>query len=40
MKTVEEYGGKLIFTPGDIVYSSTKIINQTLPDLSLKNQVF
>ena len=35
-KTVEEYGGKLIFTPGDIVYSSTKIINQTLPDLSLE----
>ena len=26
---VEEYGGKLIFTPGDIVYSSSKIIENT-----------
>lgn len=34
--TVEEYGGKLLFTPGDVIYSSSKIINQTLPDLSIE----
>ena len=34
--TVEQYGGKLLFTPGDVIYSSSKIINQTLPDLSIE----
>ena len=24
-KVVESYGGEMIFTPGDIVYSSTKL---------------
>jgi len=33
---VEEYGGKLIFTPGDIVYSSSKIIETARPDISLE----
>ena len=28
--TVEKYGGEIIFSPGDIVYSSTKIINNLL----------
>ena len=32
-KIVENYGGKMIFTPGDIVYSSTKIINTKLPKI-------
>ena len=33
---VEKYGGKIIFTPGDIVYSSSKIIDSNLPDLDLE----
>ena len=33
---VEKYGGKIIFTPGDVVYSSSKIINSNLPDLDLE----
>ena len=31
---VQNYGGKLIFTPGDIVYSSTELINSYPPDLN------
>jgi len=30
---VEEYGGEIIFTPGDIVYSSTSIIDNKPPKL-------
>ena len=26
----------MVFTPGDVIYSSSKIINQTLPDLSIE----
>ena len=33
-QTISSYGGKIIFTPGDVVYSSSKIINSTLPNLS------
>ena len=33
-KTVKSIGGEMLYTPGDMVYSSTKIINQALPDLS------
>jgi rfaE bifunctional protein kinase chain/domain/rfaE bifunctional protein nucleotidyltransferase chain/domain len=33
IKALKSYGGKLIFTPGDIVYSSTKILNINKPDL-------
>jgi len=33
IKTLSSYGGKVIFTPGDIVYSSTKILNTNKPDL-------
>ena len=32
-KIVESHGGKMIFSPGDFVLSSTKIINQKKPDL-------
>ena len=32
-KLVESYGGEIIFTPGDIVYSSTSIISQKPPAL-------
>ncbi len=30
---VEAYGGQMIFTPGDIVYSSSTLINLTPPDI-------
>ena len=33
---LDKYGGKLIFTPGDIVYSSTKFINFNSPNLDLE----
>lgn len=33
MKTVNSYGGEMIFTPGDVVYSSTNIIKTTLPNI-------
>jgi rfaE bifunctional protein nucleotidyltransferase chain/domain len=33
---VEAYGGQLIFTPGDIVYSSSALINQAPPSLKLE----
>lgn len=31
---VESYGGQMVFTPGDIVYSSTAIIQQSRPNLA------
>jgi bifunctional ADP-heptose synthase (sugar kinase/adenylyltransferase) len=34
---VEAYGGQLIFTPGDIVYSSSALINLAPPSLKLEN---
>ncbi len=34
---VEGYGGELIFTPGDIVYSSSALIRAELPDLRYAN---
>jgi rfaE bifunctional protein kinase chain/domain len=30
---LDEYGGRVIFTPGDFVYSSSKFIEQSPPDL-------
>ncbi len=33
-QTINSYGGKIIFTPGDVVYSSSKIIDSALPDIS------
>ena len=46
-KVVESYGGEMIFTPGDIVYSSTKLLklsepkidNDKLIDLMRKNKI-
>ena len=32
-KVVESYGGEIIFTPGDIVYSSTKLLNLSQPKI-------
>ena len=33
LKLLKNIGSKMIFTPGDIVYSSTKILNKELPQL-------
>lgn len=33
---VESYGGKMIFTPGDVVYSSTKLLDQAMPNVQLE----
>lgn len=30
---VEEYGGEVLFTPGDVVYSSTALVDAAAPDL-------
>ena len=32
-KILEKFGGQIIFTPGDIVYSSSKIISETEPKI-------
>ena len=36
MKVLESYGGELLFTPGDIVYSSSALIESSPPDISLE----
>lgn len=33
---VEGYGGQMIFTPGDVVYSSSKFINMALPKVQIE----
>lgn len=33
---VQSYGGQMLFTPGDVLYSSTAIINQSPPDISFE----
>jgi len=33
---VEGYGGEMIFTPGDVVYSSTNLINLELPQIQME----
>ena len=33
MKIVKSYGGEMIFTPGDVIYSSTNLINEKLPNI-------
>ena len=35
-KIVEKYGGKIIFSPGDIIYSSTKLQEENKPDLKVE----
>ena len=32
-KIVKKYGGEMIFTPGDVVYSSTKLLNLSQPKI-------
>lgn len=36
MDVLESYGGEIIFTPGDIVYSSSAIINMTPPNIEIE----
>ena len=38
-KTLASYGGKLIFTPGDVVYSSSKFLNLALPNLNYEKLI-
>ncbi len=33
LRELEKYGGKIMFTPGDIVYSSTQLINLSRPQI-------
>ena len=35
-EVVESYGGQLIFTPGDVVYSSSKFLNLALPQVQIE----
>lgn len=35
-KILKSYGGKILFTPGDIVYSSSKLLNDNLPSLKIE----
>ena len=35
-KAVESYGGKMIFTPGDVVYSSSNFLSNFLPKLQME----
>lgn len=36
MAVVKSYGGKMFFSPGDYVYSSSKFLENSLPDLSIE----
>ena len=36
ISSVESYGGQMIFTPGDVVYSSTKLLDTHLPNLGVE----
>lgn len=36
MQVLESYGGEIIFTPGDIVYSSSALINLGPPDIEIE----
>ncbi|MDC3109140.1 PfkB family carbohydrate kinase [Alphaproteobacteria bacterium] len=36
MNVIENYGGKFIYTPGDFVMSSSRILQEDTPDLSLE----
>ena len=35
-KVLDKFGGKFIFTPSDVVYSSSKIINEEKPNLAIE----
>lgn len=40
IKALKSYGGEMLYTPGDIIYSSTKIINKSLPDLRIEKLIY
>ncbi len=35
-EVVQSYGGEMLFTPGDVVYSSTRLLEQAMPSLALE----
>lgn len=35
-EAVESYGGEMIFTPGDVVYSSSRFLNLSLPQVQIE----
>lgn len=39
VQAVESYGGEMIFTPGDVIYSSTKLLNTHLPKLRIEKLI-
>lgn len=39
IKVLESYGGEILFTPGDIVYSSSSIIEHARPDLKTEKLI-
>ena len=39
MKTLESYGGEMIFTPGDIVYSSSALIELAPPSIAIEKLI-
>jgi rfaE bifunctional protein kinase chain/domain len=39
LETIEAYGGEILFTPGDIVYSSSALIESGPPDISIDKLV-
>ena len=39
MKTLEAYGGEIVFTPGDVVYSSSKLIELEAPKIAIEKLV-
>jgi rfaE bifunctional protein kinase chain/domain/rfaE bifunctional protein nucleotidyltransferase chain/domain len=40
INVIKQYGGEILFTPGDIVYSSSEIIKKNRPILSLEKLLF
>ena len=38
-QVVKSYGGKVLFTPGDVVYSSSKILEKNLPNLKYEKLI-
>jgi cytidyltransferase-like protein len=39
IETLKKIGSRIIFTPGDVVYSSSKLLNQNLPDLKYEKLI-
>ena len=39
IKALKSYGGNIIFTPGDVVYSSSKFLNKSLPEVGLEKLI-